>query len=470
MNVIHPEMISQLESIPFLIGKDLLNRFEPLLDFQRQKIWAQVREPLPLWTPDTATWEYQNLAVSSDLTPHHGENAAGDQCFDARDPYQHHDSFLCRQDPTLGSFCPKIGKGMWPQGMEVTDVVMTMEIEESPVTKETVCHVELADDQHLTIHAITTQPDTVQAPSCHSYSQEGPAAPNIVDTPTPMEPSQNHYFDENVCQDMITIYVDGCSFKHQGTLKAGAGILWLNDDPVPPQQLKLGPHTSQYAELAAILIALEVASEHGVQDLLLCTDSNYTRLSFMCHLPHWKQNGFKTSGNKPVKHQDLLQACDVLITAQNMNIYWKKVCGHSRLPELDKMYNNHTDALAKAGALHGDCPLPPTHAVQVVTCSHSRAPTSMPEASLLELSLQVSNSDIVSLQPTDAVLNKVCDHLRDLSANSISTTDQASLPDIHHLIMALLFLHFAEGVPLDIPDAHTSPRLVVPQAQRGVML
>ena len=41
-----------LESIPLLVGKDLLNRFEPLLDFKRLKVWAQVREPLTITFPD----------------------------------------------------------------------------------------------------------------------------------------------------------------------------------------------------------------------------------------------------------------------------------------------------------------------------------------------------------------------------------------------------------------------------------
>ncbi len=51
------------------------------------------------------------------------------------------------------------------------------------------------------------------------------------------EPSQpqltNHrYFEENVCEGMPTAYVDGCSY-----LQAGAGVVWLNNDPCPPQQL-----------------------------------------------------------------------------------------------------------------------------------------------------------------------------------------------------------------------------------------
>lgn len=37
ISLIHPVYISPLNSIPLLIGKDLLNRFEPLIDFQRLK-------------------------------------------------------------------------------------------------------------------------------------------------------------------------------------------------------------------------------------------------------------------------------------------------------------------------------------------------------------------------------------------------------------------------------------------------
>ncbi len=52
---------------------------------------------------------------------------------------------------------------------------------------------------------------------------------------------------QNVCEGMPTAYVDGCSYNHKGNLKAGAGVVWLNKDTYPTQQLKLGPHSSQYA-------------------------------------------------------------------------------------------------------------------------------------------------------------------------------------------------------------------------------
>ncbi len=142
----------------------------------------------------------------------------------------------------------------------------------------------------------------------------------------PKEPPQpqltNHrYFEENVCEGIPTAYVNGCSYNHKGNLQAGVGVVWLNNDPCQPQQLKLGPQSSQYAEIAAILITLQLAASHNIKELLICTDSNYARLSFTCHLAGWKRNGFKTANNK---HQELFQASDAIVTEHDMIVYWKK--------------------------------------------------------------------------------------------------------------------------------------------------
>ncbi len=86
----------------------------------------------------------------------------------------------------------------------------------------------------------------------------------------PKEPPQpqmtNHrYFEENVCEGMPTVYVDGCSYNRKGNLQAGVLVVWLNNDPCPPQQLKLGPQSSQYAEIAAILITLQLAASYNIK-------------------------------------------------------------------------------------------------------------------------------------------------------------------------------------------------------------
>lgn len=236
----------------------------------------------------------------------------------------------------------------------------------------------------------------------------------------------------------------------------------------------LGPQTSQYAEIAAILITLELAARHYIEDLLICTDSNYARLSFTCHLQHWKKNGFRTSENKPVKHQNLIQACDYIVINHNIQVYWKKVRGHSRLPGPDKTYNDRTDALAKAGALYED-PWEfwtnlPTHSLHVVTRGQTREPSRPPANSFLALSPQITADDIVSFQKTDAVLGKLYHTLQDPSLDPPDTGDRDSPPDLQALLKIRSSLRITDGVLLYVPDEHTSPRLVVPQAQRGVML
>ncbi len=111
-----------------------------------------------------------------------------------------------------------------------------------------------------------------------------------------------------MCERIPRACVDGCSYNHKGNLKAEAGVVWLNNDQCPPQQLKLGPQSSHYAEIVAILITLQLAASHNIKELIICSDSNYARLSLACHLAGWKRNGFKTANNKPVKHQELFQA------------------------------------------------------------------------------------------------------------------------------------------------------------------
>ncbi len=53
MDLVHPVYVSTLNTYPLLVGKDLLNCFEPLIDFKHLKIWTQVREPLPCQSLDS---------------------------------------------------------------------------------------------------------------------------------------------------------------------------------------------------------------------------------------------------------------------------------------------------------------------------------------------------------------------------------------------------------------------------------
>ncbi|XP_016332460.1 uncharacterized protein LOC107680901, partial [Sinocyclocheilus anshuiensis] len=69
MDLVHPVYISPLNTYPLLIGKDLLNRFEPLIDFKQLKIWTQVHEPLPCQSVDSNESQCQTTdAAASSLT------------------------------------------------------------------------------------------------------------------------------------------------------------------------------------------------------------------------------------------------------------------------------------------------------------------------------------------------------------------------------------------------------------------
>ncbi len=109
----------------------------------------------------------------------------------------------------------------------------------------------------------------VACQNCSTDTLDTSAEPKELPRP---QATNHRYFEENVCTGMPTAYVDGCSYNREGKLQAGAGVVWLNNDPCPPQQLKLGPQSSQYAEIAAILITLQLAATHKIREhILSCT-------------------------------------------------------------------------------------------------------------------------------------------------------------------------------------------------------
>ncbi|KAF7643479.1 hypothetical protein LDENG_00238730, partial [Lucifuga dentata] len=302
----------------------------------------------------------------------------------------------------------------------------------------------------------------------------------VVYDPVPPEPTRHNYFDANVCKDMITAYVDGCSFHHQKQTLAGVGLVWVNNSPCEPKKFKLGPQTSQYAEITGVLIALQTAIEHGIKELVICTDSNYARLSFTCHLASWKQNGFLTSNKKPVKHRELFQACDHLVETNNMQVYWKKVKGHSCVPGTDKELNDLTDALAKEGALEGTTwelksefsPSQPTLSVCAITRMRATTTTSPPPPLPVTASVVpvLTDSDLETLQSQDPPIAKMINFMSDASAHPLSDVDFSSTPGLKALFDVRHRLRLIKGLLVYVADDLTSPVFVAPQRQRGGML
>ncbi|KAJ8333833.1 hypothetical protein SKAU_G00411520 [Synaphobranchus kaupii] len=180
-----------------------------------------------------------------------------------------------------------------------------------------------------------------------------PHQPSEEPPPTDLPGLANHQsFSDLLCPTFPKVYVDGSAHRKTGTVGAGVGLVWTNCD-LPPQKFKLGPKSSQYAELAGTLIALTQAAEHNYEHLVICTDSDYTVHSFIDYLPHWLANDMKKSDGKPVAHTELFIAIQHLLDTTNLTVFWKKIPGHSKLDGPDKAGNDRADALAKEGVSTG---------------------------------------------------------------------------------------------------------------------
>ncbi len=100
--------------------------------------------------------------------------------------------------------------------------------------------------------------------ACHNCSTDTLyTSAELKESPQP-QLTNHRYFEENMCEGMPTAY-DDSSYNRKGYLQAGAGVVWLNNDPCPPRKFNLGPQTSQYAEKAVILITLQLAASHNIK-------------------------------------------------------------------------------------------------------------------------------------------------------------------------------------------------------------
>ncbi len=156
MTLVHPVYVSPLNAIPFLIGKDLLNWFEPLIDFKRLKIWAQVRQPLPISLPQQG--EVQCCVLGTETVPDNTQvdqlkvNDEEDTPSKAPDnlstsPWHQNeslvqrDTFLCSfTDLGENEYCPKVMNGIKLENAKVDDVALALWADVSAISQELYSH------------------------------------------------------------------------------------------------------------------------------------------------------------------------------------------------------------------------------------------------------------------------------------------------------------------------------------------
>jgi len=100
--------------------------------------------------------------------------------------------------------------------------------------------------------------------------------------------------------------------------------------------------TNNRMELLAVISALEVLPEicSGTETIKVYSDSQYVQKGMTIWIKEWKARGWKTSGKKPVKNQDLWLHLDNL--AAKHNIAWVWVKGHA-----GNIFNERCDVLTQ---------------------------------------------------------------------------------------------------------------------------
>ncbi len=104
--------------------------------------------------------------------------------------------------------------------------------------------------------------------------------------------------------------------------------------------------TNNRMELMAAIHALEALKRPS--EVTLITDSQYVRRGIEEWLPHWRANGWRTAGRKPVKNQDLWQRLSA--AADRHRVRWLWVRGHSGHPENERVDRAAREQAAKMRA------------------------------------------------------------------------------------------------------------------------
>ena len=164
-------------------------------------------------------------------------------------------------------------------------------------------------------------------------------------------------------QDLFT---DGCCFRQtDGTLQAGYAVVIRRDNtffPVEARKLEKA-QSAQRAEVLALTAALKAGQGQKVN---IYSDSAYAVGAAQVELGQCKRAGFRTAGNKPIKHeQEMRDLAEALLLPLEVAII--KCKGHDMSNTLVARGNHEADQAAKQAAGY-------TPATQMVSIEEELAP------------------------------------------------------------------------------------------------
>lgn len=138
-------------------------------------------------------------------------------------------------------------------------------------------------------------------------------------------PSNHNFYDDNICHD-LPVYVDGCTFHHEGPVQTGVGIMWQCRSIQDPQQYKLSPKISQYAEDAGVLTVLQQAAGASIKESSALTPTMLgTALYTFCYC------GRRITWRMPEEGILRMQRSSWLVTSLSVAMRWESIEGRSKV-------------------------------------------------------------------------------------------------------------------------------------------
>ena len=140
----------------------------------------------------------------------------------------------------------------------------------------------------------------------------------------------------------VEIYTDGACRGNPGP--GGWGVVLRYEDSEKTLRGGERQTTNNRMELRAVIQGLSALREPC--QVTITSDSTYVLNGVTKWMKHWKQKGWRTASNKPVRNVDLWQELDTAIGEHRINWQWVRGhSGHRDSERADQLANEATDEI-----------------------------------------------------------------------------------------------------------------------------
>lgn len=140
----------------------------------------------------------------------------------------------------------------------------------------------------------------------------------------------------------VEIYTDGACRGNPGP--GGWGVVLRHEDSEKTLRGGERQTTNNRMELRAVIQGLGALREPC--QVTIISDSTYVLNGVTKWMKNWKQKGWRTSSNKPVRNVDLWQELDTAIGEHQINWQWVRGhSGHLDNERADQLANEATDEI-----------------------------------------------------------------------------------------------------------------------------